>query len=199
MAKKKLGGSAGVSAASAVTIADVVALLQANREQTLGLIAAFRAALERSRKTLPKATQMTKEERQTSNGRVSAVELPILEKILDVIDAHPEVFASLASKDHGKDPKKVETDPARHAIDLLEELVPLVEELQQAARQAGDLALRLGEIVRDVTTPAYAIGNANAPINDALRSDMAGINDDYRKRSQASTGEKKTRKAAPTG
>lgn len=197
MAKKKLTGAAAGTAPVAVT--DVIGLLQANREHTLGLIAAYRAALEHSRKTFPKATQMTKEERQTSNGRVSAVELPILKKILGVVDAHPEVFASLAAKDHGKDPKKVETDPARHAIELLDELVPLVEELQQAARQAGDLALRLGELVRDVTTPAYAIGNANAPVNDALRADVAEVNDAYRKRAQANKAEKKPRKAAPTG
>ncbi len=195
--KKKTNESTGAVGVAVLT--DVLALVQSNREHTLGLIAAYRAALSHSRKTFPKATQMTKEERKTSSGRVSKVELPILVKILDVIDAHAEVFSSLAAKDHGKDPKKVETDVARHAIELLEELVPLVEELQEAARQASDLALRLGEIVRNLTTPGYAIGNANASVNEALRSDIAIVNDAYRKRSQANKSEKKPKKAAPTG
>ena len=62
--------------------------------------------------------------------------------------------------------------------------MPLVGELEAASRQAGDLALRLGELVRSVTTPAYAIANANAPINEGLRAGIAPTNDYYRNRVQ---------------
>lgn len=72
-------------------------------------------------------------------------------------------------------------------------------ELNTSARQASDLALRLGELVRSVTTPAYAIANANAPVNERLRAGIAPTNDYYRKRSQASKNARGPKKGGSGG
>ncbi len=163
-------------------VADVTELVQGNREQTAALFAQYRRVVKKESDALPATADMNREERAVTNGRILTDEMPALHTMLDVIDAHAAVFASLAAKDHGRDPDRVETAPARHALELLEALVPLVDELAVAHRRAADLALRLGELTRSVTTPAYAIGNANAAVNPALRSAMAPVNDYYRGR-----------------
>ncbi len=192
MTTKKAGETKKAPEAQGIT--DVAELVRAERTHTRELIEGYRRSLRGSSRTLPKVVTYAKDDRKNTSGRIAADELEQLVNILDVVDADPAVFSSLAAKDHGKDPNKVETEPARHAIEILEALVPLVGELEAASRQAGDLALRLGELVRSVTTPAYAIANANAPINEGLRAGIAPTNDYYRNRVQTT----KAAKAAKT-
>jgi hypothetical protein len=179
---KAVEGAQEPSTAEPEALSDVADLVRANRERTRAMIHTYRETLRKSRQEFPTVLAFNKSERKITSGRIPKDELDTLGRILDVIDADPAVFSSLAAKDHGKDANRVETEPSRHAIELLQALVPLVDDLATAHRTAEDLALRLGELVRSVTTPAYAIGNANAPINPALRANLAPVNDYYRNR-----------------
>jgi len=89
--------------------------------------------------------------------------------VLDTVDAHPEQFASLAPQDHGTDDRVVETGPARAALLRRSLLAALTGDLAALSLRVSDDVLASGELARDVTTPAYAIIRANAPINAALR------------------------------
>lgn len=173
----KADASEPAKGAAGGRVVDVTALVKQGSGSLASSIEAYRAVLAQGRKALPRVTSLTKDERKYTAGKIGAAEFDELDALLDVVDEHEGVFASIAAKDHGSDPRAVETEPARQALGMLRELAPLVAQLREATSEASDLALRLGEIVRDVTTPAYKIATANAPVNDALRADLAKITD----------------------
>jgi hypothetical protein len=139
----------------------------------------------------------TSEERAHSAGKLRDGEDLALEGILDTVDAHPEHFASLAPHDHGTDNRKVETGPARAALTRRGLLVPLAAELVAFTQRVSDDVMSSGALARDVTTPAYAIIKANAPINPALRKSASSSLNFYVKQAQQK-GRKKSAKAAVT-
>ena len=116
---------------------------------------------------------LTKDERLHSTGKLRDGEEPVLEVILKTIDTHSTLFTSIADKDGGQDPTKVETAPSREALARRAALVPLFDALERLAKRVGDDILASGEHVKDVTIPAYAIIRANAPLNDELRRSAA--------------------------
>jgi hypothetical protein len=141
----------------------------------------------------------TSEERAHSAGKLRDGEDLALEGILDTVDAHPEHFISLAPHDHGTDNRKVETEPARNALARRALLVPLQVELVALMQRVSDDVMSSGAFARDVTTPAYAIIKANAPINPALRKSAAGSLNFYVKQAQPKGPKKAAQKAAPKG
>ena len=138
----------------------------------------------------------TSDERAHSPGKLRDEEDGALECILDTVDAHPEHFISLAPHDHGVDDSKVETDPARAALTRRGLLVSLQAELVALTQRVSDDVLASGAFTRDVTTPAYAIIKANAPINAALRKSAAKALNFYTKQAQPK-GPKKAAKQPP--
>ena len=126
----------------------------------------------------------TSEERAHSAGKLRDGEELALEGILDTVDAHPEQFTSLAPHDHGTDDSKVETGPARTALARRGLLIPLQAELVALTQRVSDDVMSSGALTRDVTTPAYAIIKANAPINAALRKSASGSLNFYVKQAQ---------------
>jgi hypothetical protein len=137
----------------------------------------------------------TSEERAHSAGKLRDGEDLALEGILDTVDAHPEHFVSLAPHDHGTDALKVETGPARAALARRTLLLPLAAELSALAQRVSDDVMASGALARDVTTPAYAIIRANAPINPALRKSASASLNFYVKQAQKK-GPKAPAKAA---
>lgn len=117
---------------------------------------------------------LTSDERAHSAGKLRDGEDAVLVTILDTVDAHPAQFASLAPHDHGSDDHVVETGPARAALARRNLLAPLATDLATLSLRVSDDLLASGALARDVTTPAYAIIRANAPLNPALRRSAAG-------------------------
>jgi hypothetical protein len=160
------------------------------------------AAVEKARAAVRVAAQaleefelaaLTSDERAHSSGKLRDGEGEILTVVLDTVDAHPEQFASLAPHDHGTDDRVVETGPARAALIRRSLLAPLAADLAALALRVSDDVLASGALARDVTTPAYAIIRANAPINAALRKSAARPLSFY-----VRTAKKKTTKAKAT-
>lgn len=139
-------------------------------------------------------TSLTDDERQHTAGRLRQGEDKAMHAILDCMDAMPSLFASLADKDHGKDPNKVETLPAREALARAQSLIPIVEAADRIARMLADDLLAAVAKARDVTVPAYAIAKANASANAKLRGKIAPAMDFY-----ARTSRRKPGKAPKTG
>jgi hypothetical protein len=139
---------------------------------------------------------LTSDERAHSSGKLREGESDMLTIVLDTVDAHPQQFASLAPHDHGTDDRVVETGPARAALARRNLLAPLAMDLAALSLRVSDDVLAAGALARDVTTPAYAIIRANAPLNAALRKSAARPLSFYVKQAQKKPTAKKTTTAA---
>lgn len=156
-----------------------------------------RAAIEAANEALAAVglARLTVEERQVSSGRLREGEPRALATILDTVDAHPELFVSLADRDGGKDPDVLETAPARAALARVAALASLEEDLDALLTAVSDDRLASAAFVKSVTVPAYGIAKANAPVNPKLRKSIAGALDFYGKgaRTRAAKNAKKTK------
>jgi hypothetical protein len=102
------------------------------------------------------------EARRHSTGRLREGESKAMRSLLDAADKRPELFVAVATRDHGEDDALFETAPARGDLARFDALSRLGEVLQPFTEQVADTKLRLGELARDVTMPAYAVGKAAA-------------------------------------
>ena len=127
---------------------------------------------------------LTAAERLHSNGRLRDGETVAMVNILDTVDAFPDRFGAIAAHDHGVDDEKVETGPSRQALARYDAFAPLRAVAARLAAKLDDDALASGGLVRDVTTPAYAIIKANAAIDPALRKKASAAIDFYSKASR---------------
>jgi hypothetical protein len=135
---------------------------------------------QRLRREIPAGRALTREDRLTSNGRFRDGEADALRRLLDLVDARPHLFSSLAAHDGGSDRRVVETAPTREALarkQAADEALASAELLVKALR---DYALVAGEEVRALTTPAYAIVRANATVDASLRDEASEIIEFYR-------------------
>ncbi|MFT3774379.1 MAG: hypothetical protein QM820_54160 [Minicystis sp.] len=140
---------------------------------------------------------LTPDGRLYSSGKLREGEEVAMTAILDTVDEHPGLFASLAAHDHGKDDKVVETGPARGALARRALLAPLAKELEDLLTRVSDDMIGSGELAKDVTIPAYAIIKANVDMSPSVRKSAAPAIGFY-----AKTAKKKAPKkapAAPTG
>lgn len=125
--------------------------------------------------------RLTAEERKVSAGRLREGEPDTLETILNTVDEHPALFASLADRDGGKDPSALETGPARAALARFAKLEKLEKEIEELLVSVSDDRLAAASFVKSVTVPAYGIAKANAPVSAKLRKSIAGALDFYGK------------------
>jgi hypothetical protein len=160
------------TAARVLSLAEMIAL---SPEALTALINEATEHVRAALRMLPVGLALGRAERRTSTGKIGDDELKELEAILDLIDASPQVFASLASRDGGVDPAAVETAPTRRAIALLRALAPLTTAARELGNAVSDLRMRVGEQVREVTVTARAIAKANAPADATVRAGLATV------------------------
>ncbi len=137
------------------------------------------ALLEEVQRLFPDLATLTTDERRRSEGRFKSDESSMLAAVLDAVDLSPHYFVSLADRDHGEDPTKLETTLLRERLarrDLLDELS---EKLEKLATDFSDTVLQLGARVRPVTLAAYQIGKVVATSDHTLRSKIAPVIDYY--------------------
>lgn len=147
-------------------------------EEAAAEVLALLAQAEKKLEELDLA-QLTADERTGSSGKLRDGEGAILSILLDTIDSSPQTFAALADKDHGVDNSVVETAPTRQAIARREALAPVAATLARLSRRLDDDLLAQGEKIREVTSPAYAILKANAPVDAGLRKRASRVFDYY--------------------
>lgn len=160
------------AAAQPSRTASVTGFLQRPLDALKADVEAMRKALQTIRKQLPTEVTLTTDERKESLGKFNASQLPEFRAVLDVVDANPAVFASLAGRDGGTDPTAVETAPARRALDVLEILMPLLTDAEQFHTVLADLRLAAGHEAREVIIAARAIGKANERYNPSVREGL---------------------------
>ena len=127
---------------------------------------------------------LTADERLHSSGRLRDGEPALLGTVLDTVDAHPGRFQAIAASDHGVDDTVVETAPARTALARRALLAPLAAKLEALWTRVADDVLASGHLVREVTTPAYAIIRANAAVDRELRKAASTALDFYAKQAR---------------
>jgi hypothetical protein len=118
---------------------------------------------------LPGMEVLDKDERLHSNGRIKEGEPVVMRSVLDAVDEHPKLFEAIAPIDHGKDDRRVETQPARDDLDRREHLAVIGRAIEELATRVSDTILILGESVREVVGPAYRIGRAASDVNPEIR------------------------------
>jgi hypothetical protein len=118
---------------------------------------------------LPGMAVLDREERIHSNGRIREGEAEVMHAVLDACDAHPKFFEALAPIDHGKDPRKVETKPARDDLERRVHLSEVAAAVEELGTKLSDTLLVLGASVREVTGPAYRLGKTAAQVNAEVR------------------------------
>jgi formiminotetrahydrofolate cyclodeaminase len=176
-AKTKTTKKTTTTTSFAAAIADVLATAQA-----------MRASLD----ALDLAS-LTEEERRHSAGKLRNGEAAAMTTILDTVDAFPQAFEALAPKDNGVNPNVVETAPSRASLARSQTLAPLAIVLESLVTRVSDDMLASA---KEVTTPAYAIGKANAASNPKVRKSLATAIDFYTKASRHTSKPAKTAKPA---
>lgn len=151
---------------------------------------------------LPGMSVLDKEDRIHSGGRIREGEADAMSSILGVVEKHPKFFEALADADHGKDPRRVETGPARDDLERREAILTVAKAVEELVTKLNDTLLILGENVRDVTGPAYRIARINAEMNPQLRRDLGTASTFYgapaRDRAREARRAKKATEAPPT-
>jgi hypothetical protein len=137
------------------------------------------------------------EERRHSNGRLKNGEDVAVTSVLDAADAFPTLFVALASKDRGKDDTVFESEPTRDALARRIQIARLASALEPLAQGLSDTMLSLGEDVREVAVPVYAIARVAAAINPALRAKLKAATAFYTAISARGLKTKKNKKPAP--
>lgn len=161
-------------------------------EQLRGLVAGLLEQISAVRTHIGAMTQMTTDQRQHSAGRLRSDEPEQLVALLDLMDNHAGYFTSLARKDRGADPRKLETGPTRDDIERRKILLPLLAALDGLRDGVGDSVLRLGERARSLPMAGYAIADANSEHDEVLAADLAPIQNYFSENARRGA---KTRKA----
>ncbi len=136
--------------------------------------------------------------RRHSNGRLKNGEEAAVASVLDAGDAFPTLFAALADKDRGKDDTIFESAPTRDALSRRTQIARLVAALEPLSQAVSDTLLSLGEDVREVAVPAYAIARVAATVNPALRAKLKAATAFYGAISARGAKTKKNKKPTPT-
>lgn len=122
---------------------------------------------------LPGLLELTSEARKHSVGRYRKGEADALLSVLDLADAKPALFESLADKDKGDDPQKFETDLLRDRLSRAAALAPIIDELDGLSEGISDTALFLSEQTKPVMLAAYEIAKPQAKHSSKIRSTVA--------------------------
>jgi hypothetical protein len=157
-----------------------------------------RALLAQIADLLPGLVHFSVDERKHSNGRLQSGEVPAMKKLLVAAGKHPHIFAALADKDGGKDPKVFEPQPAIDDLDRIAALQELADDAESFAQKLGDTLLAFGSDARDVGVPVHAVINANRSIDPALSNDVAEGMEFYAAHGRSASRARAKNKAAVT-
>ena len=148
------------------------------QQQIISDALALSLALREKLKQLEFA-KLTAEERLNSGGKLRDGEDAAMASILQVMDEHPSYFSALADKDGGVDDSRIETQPSRAALERRRSLAPVLRVLEEVTTSVSDEVLVNGEMVRNLTMPAYAIAKANCAFDPRLKRSLAPARDFY--------------------
>lgn len=122
----------------------------------------------------------TVDDRTHSDGRVrNEGEENALRAIGATIERDPAPYQVLASKDHGRDPKRLETELLMARLDRRAVLAKLAKRLTPLAQKFEDTVLAQGELCKPVLSAAYQIGKALAEHDPATRTTLQPALDYY--------------------
>lgn len=144
-------------------------------------VAKVTALIEEATALLPGLLELTDAARKDSVGRFRKGEAQALLAVLDLADAKPALFESLADKDHGNDPASFETGLLRDRLERIALLQPLAEASDELIDGVQDTVLFLGETTKPVMLAAYEIAKPQAKHDPKIRSKMAPALDYYGK------------------
>ena len=130
------------------------------------------AHIAEARKIMSELVGLTADQRVGSQGRMRVGEEETLGQILDVVDARPALFTSLADKDGGNDPEIFETDLLREHLAEIAALAPLKQAADSFASLVDDSVLSAGAHVRPVTLAAYHIAKTHAATDAGIAEGM---------------------------
>ena len=142
---------------------------------------------------------LSADERAGSLGRFREGEEAIAGQMLDVVDAFPAHFAALAGRDRGEDDRVVETGPARDDLARRRALLTVAKRFAPLADRMADAVMVLGHNVRQLTVPAYRIGQVSAQSDAKLRGKLNPVAEFYAAgaRKAQRTAKKKSKEASP--
>lgn len=147
---------------------------------------------------LPGLVAMTAEDRRTSAGRFRPGEGEALAGVLALAERRPQLFESLADRDHGVDPAHFEVGLLRDRLARIELLASMSEPLEALAQLAGDSVVHLGELTKPTLLLAYALGKALAQHDVEARSDLAQALDYYGRASRRAAASRKAAESKPS-
>ncbi|MEO7331215.1 MAG: hypothetical protein ABI193_21750, partial [Minicystis sp.] len=140
--------------------------------------------------------EVTDEERKHTTGRFRDGESSAITAVLDAADAFPSFFAALAARDHGKDDAIFESQPTRDDLARRDHLARLFGALDPVTQGVSDTVLGLGERVREVSAPTYAIARLAATMSPKLRAKLAPATKFYGAPAAKAQATRKSRKKA---
>lgn len=148
-------------------------LLSAPPSEVEARVNGVMALLAQAEDMLGGLVELTLEERKFSSGRLRSGEPEAITSLLDAADQMPEHFIALAAKDYGSDDAVFESAPTRADLARRAHLSRLSGVLTRLSQGVSDTVLVLGEHVREVSVPAYAIARTAAPLDSRLRTSIA--------------------------
>lgn len=122
---------------------------------------------------LPGLIHMSVPDRRRSKGKFRSGEIEAMRKLLVAAGKHPDVFAALADKDGGKDPKIFEAQPAIDDLERLVAIQEIAEAVELMAEKLGDTLLSIGAKARAVIGPVHGLITANREHHTRLAADAA--------------------------
>lgn len=140
-------------------------------------VAKGKKLLAELRALFPEAQEMPKDDRRRSQGRLGLEESEGMRGVVDAMEAEPAVFASLADRDEGHDPKRLETELLRDRLDQHDAYVELGVEAESFARALNDRALAIGALVAPPLRAGYEIAKPVSKNNPAIRAKIAKMLD----------------------
>jgi hypothetical protein len=147
---------------------------------------------------LPGLVTMTQDERRHSEGKLRDGESDALHAVIEVAEAEPQYFVTLADKDGGVDPSTFETERLRDQLVRREMLREVVGAIDAVKLRLDDTVLALATQVRPVLLEAYRIAKPIAANDERMRRQLAPALDFYGRISRrgAVTRARKVRSAA---
>jgi hypothetical protein len=136
-----------------------------------------RALLAQLRALFPEAQEMPQDDRQRSQGRFGLEESEGMRGVVDAMEAEPAVFASLADRDGGNDPKRLETELLRDRLDQHDAYLELAADTESFARALNDRALEIGALVAPPLRAGYEIAKPVSKNNPVIRRKIAKMLD----------------------
>ena len=130
---------------------------------------------------LPGLITLTEADRRHSEGKLRDGESDALDAVINVAEAHPAYFASLADKDGGVDPDSFETGFLRDHLERRRILAEIAAAGEHLSTPLGDTMLDLGQRVRPVLLAAYHLAKSIAVSDGNVRTRLAPALDFYGK------------------